>query len=121
MTKNELIQYLNKNITGKKAGRKEFRVNDIFISSSNQENNFRLTGLGKGTMTKYFQKYEIVLNSASRLETGSHIIELDKYMKSPYYMRNGKLTIFEEALAAEFILINCDFDLWIQNKKYMQS
>ena len=44
--------------------------------------NFRLTGLGKGTMSKYFQKYELILYSSSKLETGSQIIELDKYMKT---------------------------------------
>ena len=120
MTKNELIEYLNTNTSGNKAGRKEFRINDIFISSSNQTQNFRLTGLGKGTMSKYFQKYELFLYSSSKLETGSQIIELDKYMKTPYYLRYGKLTIFEETLAAEFVLLSCDFDLWIQNKKFAQ-
>ena len=42
-------------------------------------------------------------------------------MVTPYYLRNGKLIVFEESLAAEFLLLDSDFDLWIQNKKFAQS
>jgi|SaaInlV_120m_DNA_3_1039746.scaffolds.fasta_scaffold01208_2 hypothetical protein len=119
MTKNELLTYLNANTKGKCTGRKEFKLYDIFISDTNQTSNFRLTTMGKDIMSKHFDTYNITLYSTKKGETGSQVIELDRYMISPYYLRHGKLIIFEESLAAEFTLLSGDFDLWIQNKKYM--
>lgn len=121
MTKAELIQYLNANMKGKCAGRKEIKLNDIFISSARDTVNFRLTMFGRDIMRKQFSQYKIVLQSESKTETGTQIIQLDRYMNSPYYLKNGKLIIFEEAIAAEFLLIGSDFDLWIKNKEYMTT
>ena len=55
MNKKELIKYLNENSTGKVAGRKEIRGNDIFISSSNDHKHFRLTRFGKDLVEKHFK------------------------------------------------------------------
>ena len=59
MKKNELIRYLNENTKGRKAGRKEFHTNDIFISSSSNTENFRLTSFGAKMMAKHFKEYVI--------------------------------------------------------------
>ena len=59
MKKDELIKYLNENTKGRKAGRKEFRTNDIFISSSSNTENFRLTSFGANMMKKHFKEYTI--------------------------------------------------------------
>ena len=56
MRKDELIRYLNDNTKGRKAGRKEFRTNDIFISSSSNTENFRLTSFGANIMKKHFMR-----------------------------------------------------------------
>jgi hypothetical protein len=120
MTKTELIKYINANTKGKCAGRKEYKTNDLFISSKRDHINFRLTTMGKDIMSKNFDTYTIRLKTASKIETGTQIIQLDRYMVTPYYLRNGKLIIFEESLAAEFLLLDSDFDLWIENKKYTQ-
>jgi len=120
MTKTELITYLNLNTKGKCAGRKEYKTNDIFISSTKENHNFRLTTMGKDIMSRQFDTYTIKLQTAYMIETGTQIIQLDRYMSTPYYLRNGKLIIFEESLAAEFLLLDSDFDLWIENKKYTQ-
>lgn len=116
MTKSELIKYLNENTNGKKAGRKEFRVNDIFISSSNDNKNFRLTRFGKDVLEKHFKAYNIKLQTKNT-EVGSKIIVIDKYMLSPYFMKNDILIVYHETLAAELLLLDGDFDLWIQNKQ----
>jgi len=118
MTKTELIKYLNDNTKGRKAGRKEFKINDIFISSSQDNKNFRLTRFGKDVLVKHFSEYEIKLATELKQETGNQIMNLDRYMVSPYYLSRGKLVIFEESLAAEFMLIGNDFDLWVENKKF---
>ena len=118
MTKTELIKYLNDNTKGRKAGRKEFKINDIFISSSQDNKNFRLTRFGKDVLVKHFSEYEIKLATELKQETGNQIMNLDRYMVSPYYLSRGKLVIFEESLAAEFVLIGNDFDLWVENKKF---
>jgi|TARA_R110001606_G_scaffold7787_4_gene34082 hypothetical protein len=121
MNKAELIQYLNANTVRKSVGRKEIKLNDIFISSSSNTSNFRLTMVGRDIMRKQFDQYQIVLHSEYKTETGTQIIQLDRYMNSPYYLKNSKLIIFEESIAAEFVLIGNDFDLWIKNKEYMTN
>jgi DNA topoisomerase IB len=115
MKKSELIKYLNENTKGRKAGRKEFRVNDIFISSSNDSKNFRLTRFGKDIIEKHFKAYKITLHSKNK-ETGNQILALDYYLKSPYYLSKGILILYEESIAAEILLIDGDFDLWVKNK-----
>ena len=115
MKKSELIKYLNENTKGRKAGRKEFRVNDIFISSSNDNKNFRLTRFGKDIIEKHFKAYKIKLQSKDK-ETGNQILTLDSYLNSPYYLSRGTLILYEEAIAAELLLLDGDFDLWVFNK-----
>ena len=115
MKKSELIKYLNANTKGRKAGRKEFRVNDIFISSSNDDKNFRLTRFGKDVIEKHFKAYNIELQT-KKTEVGSKIVAIDRYMISPYFLKNDTLVLYEQTIAAELLLIGGDFDLWIQNK-----
>ena len=99
MKKSELIKYLNENTKGKTAGRKEIKVNDIFISSSNDDKNFRLTRFGKDVIEKHFKAYKITLHSKNK-ETGNQILALDYYLKSPYYLSKGILILYEERLIA---------------------
>lgn len=115
MKKSELIKYLNENTKGKTAGRKEIKANDIFISSSNDDKNFRLTRFGKDIIEKHFKAYKIKLQSKDK-ETGNQILSLDRYMVTPYYLSRGTLVLYEESIAAELLLLDCDFDLWIFNK-----
>ena len=115
MKKSELIKYLNENTKGRKAGRKEFRVNDIFISSSNDKKNFRLTRFGKDIIEKHFKAYNVTLQT-KETEVGAKIVAIDKYMSSPYFLKNSTLIVYEQTIAAELLLLDGDFDLWIQNK-----
>ena len=115
MKKSELIKYLNTNTKGRKAGRKEFRVNDIFISSSNDDKNFRLTRFGKDVIEKHFKAYNVQLLT-KETEVGSKIVAIDRYMASPYFLKNSTLVVYEQTVAAELLLLDGDFDLWIQNK-----
>ena len=117
MKKSELIKYLNENTKGKTAGRKEIKVNDIFISSSDDEKHFRLTRFGKDIIEKHFKSYKINLTTKNKTETGNEILALDSYLYSPFYLHRGTLILYEESIAAELLLIDGDFELWIQNKK----
>lgn len=117
MKKSQLITYLNENTTGKKGGRKEFRVNDIFISSSHDDKHFRLTRYGKDVVEKHFKSYKIKLTTERKAETGNELLTLDSYLFSPYYLNRGTLILYEQNIAAELLLIDGDFELWIQNKK----
>jgi hypothetical protein len=117
MKKSELIEYLNKNTKGRKAGRKEFKPNDIFISSANEDKHFRLTRYGKDVVEKHFKSYKIKLTTEGKSETGNEILTLDSYLCSPYYLNRGILILYEQNIAAELLLIDGDFELWIQNKK----
>ena len=121
MNKKELIQYLNDNTTGKVAGRKIIKVNDIFISGTGNTSNYRLTAFGKDIIKKHFDAYTITLTSETKTETGNQILTLDRYLHSPYYIHKGKLILFETTVAAELSLLDGDFDLWVSNKKTWQS
>lgn len=115
MNKRDLIKYLNDNTKGRKAGRKEFKMNDIFISSTRDSTNFRLTRYGKDIVEKHFRAYKINLTTTNA-EVGAKIIAVDRYMKSPYFLHNATLVVYEEGVAAELLLLDGDFDLWVENK-----
>lgn len=116
--KSEIINYLNETIEGKKAGRKLLKINDIFISSTDQDKHFRVTKYGRDVLEKCFSMYKIKLNSSIGKISGNHILTLDTYMRSPYYIsdRTNQLYVFEEIVATEFLIIDGDFDLWTQGK-----
>ncbi len=116
MNKIELITYINENTTGKIAGRKEITQSDIFISTL--PNQFRVSALGRNILKKHFKTYNIEIKSEIAIGTGNQILALDKYLKTPYYLRKSKLVLFEEVPAAELLMIDGDIDLWTENKTF---
>ena len=122
MKKDELIRYLNENTKGRKAGRKEFHTNDIFISSSSNIENFRLTSFGANIMKKHFKEY-IIKNVpvedtdcgvTSTGVSGKMILILDRYLKTPYILTNKRLRLYEESVAAQIILMGIQD--WVEQK-----
>ena len=129
MDKKELISYINKHTTGKTAGRKEITISDIFISAR-PDAGFRVSPLGRDILKKHFKTYkiELKLNSATMHQhrknavgTGNQILTLDKYLKTPYYLRKSKLMLFEELAAAELLMIDGDINLWVENKTFYNT
>ncbi len=119
MLKDELIKYLNAHTKGRKAGRKEFRLNDIFISSSENNKNFRLTSFGANILKSHFKEYVIKQTNKDgdfiKLEqSGKMILVLDRYLKSPYILTNQRLRVYEEAIAAEISLLGLQD--WVEQK-----
>ena len=119
MLKDELIKYLNDNTKGRKAGRKEFRTNDIFISSSENDKNFRLTSFGAGILKSHFKEYVIKNTNSVGInlkidQTGKMILVLDRYLNSPYILTNHRLRVFEESIAAEIPLLGLQD--WVEQK-----
>jgi len=117
--KDELIKYLNANTKGRKAGRKEFRVNDIFISSSENNKNFRLTSFGANILKSHFKEYVIKQTNRDgdyiKLEqSGKMILVLDRYLNSPYILTNQRLRLYEESIAAEISLLGLQD--WVEQK-----
>ena len=122
MKKDELIRYLNENTKGRKAGRKEFHTNDIFISSSSNIENFRLTSFGANIMKKHFKEY-IIKNVpvedtdcgvTSTGVSGKMILILDRYLKTPYILTNKRLRLYEESVAAQILLMGIQD--WVEQK-----
>jgi hypothetical protein len=120
--KDELIRYLNENTKGRKAGRKEFHTNDIFISSSSNIENFRLTSFGANIMKKHFKEY-IIKNVpvedtdcgvTSTGVSGKMILILDRYLKTPYILTNKRLRLYEESVAAQILLMGIQD--WVEQK-----
>jgi hypothetical protein len=129
VNKIELINYINKNTTGKTAGRKEITISDIFISAR-PDSGFRVSPLGRDILKKHFKTYkiELKLNSATMhqhrqnaIGTGNQILTLDKYLHTPYYLRKSRLILFEEIAAAELLMIDGDINLWVQNKTFYNT
>jgi len=118
--KNELITYINKNTTGRTAGRKEITLSDIFISSHSHIAGFRVTPLGRDIIAKHFKKYKIKIKSEHYAGTGKQILTLDKYLFTPYYLSRQTLILFEEVPAAELLMIDGDLDLWVENKTFFK-
>lgn len=119
LTKKNIIDVLNQNIVGRKTGKKEFQVGDIFIYSSEDNKNFRLTTLGRDTMSKVFTSYSIDLKSSLKGNSGKQILLLDRYMLSPYFLGSNKtLVVFEEAIATEFLIIDGNLDDWVDMKSF---
>ena len=120
MEKIELIHYINKNTTGKTAGRKEITISDIFISAR-PDTGFRVSPLGRDILAKHFKKYKIELKSKKATGTGNQILTLDKYLHTPYYLKKSRLILFEEVAAVELLMIDGDIDLWVQNKTFYNT
>ena len=120
MDKIELINYINKNTTGKTAGRKEFSLSDIFISSHSPTTGFRVSAFGRDVIAKHFEKYKIKLKTKQYTGTGRQILTLDRYLFTPYYLDRSTLILFEEVPAAELLMIDGDLDLWVQNKIFFK-
>ena len=118
MNKIELISYINENTTRKVSGRKELTPNDIFISGPQSSGGFRVSAFGRNIISKHFKKYTIEIKSKTAIGTGKQILILDKYLNSPYYLKKSKLVLFEEAIAAELLMIDGDIDLWTENKTF---
>jgi hypothetical protein len=121
VNKNELINYINKNTTGRTAGRKEITLSDIFISSIPEITGFRVSAFGRDIISKHFKAYKLVIKSETVIGTGNQILTLDKYINSPYYLKKSKLVLFEEVIAAELLMIDGDIDLWVQNKTFYNT
>lgn len=122
LTKKNIIEVLNNGIVGKKTGKKEFQVSDIFIYSSEDNKNFRLTTLGRDAMSKVFTSYSIDLKSSLKGNSGKQILLLDRYMLSPYFLGSNKtLVVFEEAIATEFLIIDGNLDDWVDMKSFYDN
>ena len=122
LTKKNIIDVLNQNIVGRKTGKKEFQVSDIFIYSSEDNKNFRLTTLGRDIMSKVFTSYSIDLKSSLKGNSGKQILLLDRYMLSPYFLGSNKtLVVFEEAIATEFLIIDGNLDDWVDMKSFYET
>lgn len=122
LTKRNIIKVINENITGKKTGKKEFQVSDIFIYSTVDDNNYRLTTLGRDILSKVFTSYTIDLTSSLKGNSGKQILLLDRYMNSPYFLGpNKKLIVFEEAIATEFLIIDGNLDDWVDMKSFYED
>lgn len=125
MNKTDVIKFLNENTSGKKVGRKEFKISDIFISSKDPNIHFRLSKLGREILSKHLRQYKISLsvkNTTINSVTALQILTLDRYMTSPYYLSSrGTLYTYEQAVASEFLLIDGDFDHWVNTKKFAEN
>lgn len=113
---------MNSHISGRKTGKKEFEVSDLFIYSFEDNKNFRLTTLGKETLSKVFDSYTVELKTKLPRTSGKQILMLDKYMVSPYFLSAvNKLTVFEEAIASEFFMLDANFDDWVEIKSFYEK
>lgn len=120
MNKDEIIRYLNDNTSGRKAGRKEFRTNDIFITTTAKDKNFRVTKFGKDIIASHFDVYEIHLTSKNKSASAKQVLLLDRYMQSPYYLNSkGILYVFEQSVAGEFLILDGNFDDWVEMKSFL--
>lgn len=104
-------------------------MSDIFISAR-PDTGFRVSALGRDILKKHFKTYkiELKLNSGTMhqyrknaIGTGNQILTLDKYLKTPYYLRKTVLVLFEEVAAAELLMIDGDIELWVQNKTFYNT
>lgn len=117
-SKDNILKYINKNRSDIDI-LDDFSVRDIFINASNNDANFQLTTLGYNTLNKFFESYRIQLVSKRKETTGDQILTLDRYLRTPYYInRLNTLTVYEEAIASQFIIMDGDFEAWIETKKF---
>jgi len=122
LSKTNILGILNSSLAGKKTGKKNFDISDIFIYSYDDTKHFRLTTLGRDALSKVFDSYTIELKTKIPRTSGKQILMLDKYMVSPYFLSPvNKLTVFEESVASEFLLLDADFDDWVEIKSFYEK
>jgi hypothetical protein len=122
LSKTNVLNVVNSTLAGKKTGKKNFDINDIFIYSYDDMKHFRLTTLGKDILAKVFQSYTIQLTTKIPRTSGKQILMLDKYMVSPYFLSPvNKLIVFEEIVASEFLMLDANLDDWVEIKSFYEK
>jgi hypothetical protein len=122
LSKSNVLNVLNSTLVGKKTGKNKFDISDIFIYSYDDTKHFRLTTLGRDALSKVFQSYTIQLSTRLPRTSGKQILMLDKYMVSPYFLSPvNKLIVFEEIVASEFLMLDANFDDWVEIKSFYEK
>lgn len=122
LSKSNVLNVINSSLVGKKTGKNNLDISDIFIYSYDDTKHFRLTTLGRDMLSKVFQSYTIQLNTRLPRTSGKQILMLDKYMVSPYFLSPvNKLIVFEEIVASEFLMLDANFDDWVEIKSFYEK
>jgi hypothetical protein len=122
LSKTNVLNVVNSTLAGKKTGKNKFDINDLFIYSYDDTKHFRLTTLGRDALSKVFQSYTIPLTTKLPRTSGRQILMLDKYMVSPYFLSPvNKLIVFEEIVASEFLMLDANFDDWVEIKSFYEK
>jgi len=116
LTKTNIVRYINENLS---SDSEPLLLKDIFHSDKSNTSGFQLTVIGKKHMCKLFDSYTISLTSKRKETTGNQALTLDRYTRAPYHIsRTNVLTVFEEEIASQLLLMDGDLDAWVASKNY---
>lgn len=82
-----------------------------------EDGGYRLTERGYEWLVELGLKpYGIRLdqdNHKTNVTTGNILLGLDRHLKAPYFLKNGKLSIFDDSISAQLLLYGGDIKLYI--------
>jgi hypothetical protein len=83
-----------------------------------EDGGYRLTERGFEWLVELGLKpYTIKLDQESHktsVTTGSILLGLDRYLKAPYFLKNGKLSIFDDSISTQLLLYGGDIKAYIE-------
>lgn len=84
-----------------------------------EDGGYRLTERGCEWLREMGLKaYTITLSSSDpdvklEVRTGNILLSLDRQLKAPYFIKNNKLSIFDDSISAQLILYNGDIKAYL--------
>lgn len=117
-TKENLVKYLNDTLIFSTKANDILSIGDIFISSSH-DRHFRLTSFGSTVMESNFEKYTIELTNISN--QNKDLLYIDKYLTTPFSFVSKTITVFDDILATELLLLDGDFSHWAANRVFWED
>lgn len=84
-----------------------------------EDGGFRLTERGFEWLKEVGLKaYTIALSSSDsetkfEIRTGNILLSLDRQLKAPYFIKNNKLSIFDDSISTQLILYNGDIKAYL--------
>lgn len=83
-----------------------------------EDGGYRLTERGYEWLVEYgLRPYTIKLDYDSHktnITTGSILLGLDRHLKAPYFLKGGKLSIFDDSISAQLLLYGGDIKSYIE-------
>ena len=78
-----------------------------------EDGGYRLTERGYEWLNELGLKAYTIKLENDNVKTGNILLGLDRHLKAPYFLKNGKLSIFDDSISTQLLLYGGDIKAYI--------